>query len=167
MAYCYRRYPVSQNEYTQKTGRLLAHRLWQQFTEQGHNTWICKGQNKGVDLKVLDCFGKEVIVAEVLNWSPKTNLSEKRKGNIIRNLLNYDCNKVLIYTAMGNEKNLAELRLLGISTLKIGYQILPKQFYWHFEAKNQVEGRKIDSRETTAHIKARVLEYLQLLRLKP
>ena len=159
------RYPVPQADYLQKTGRLLAHRLGQLFNELGYFTWICEGQNKGVDLKVFDRYWNLVLVAEILNWSPRTNIPHTRKRKIIDNLSRYDCHRVLIYTAMGNENNLNELGLYNISIIKIGYQILPKFFYSYFEAKNQLEGRKIDSRETTLQIKSIISEYLQSLRL--
>ena len=159
------RYPVEQNVYLQKTGRLLAHRLGQQFAELGFKTWICPGQNKGVDLKVYDSTGNLVIIAEILNWSIRTNLSRKRKNCIITNLERYDCHRALIYTAMGNQTELNELRIHGISVLEIGYQILPKCFYYFFEDKRQVIRRKIDSRETTLHIKSVISEYLESLRL--
>ena len=66
---------------------------------------------------------------------------------------------------MGNQTELNELRIHGISVLEIGYQILPKCFYYFFEDKRQVIRRKIDSRETTLHIKSVISEYLESLRL--
>jgi len=144
----------------QKTGRLLAHRLGQLFIELDYESWICIGQNKGVDLKVYDSKGSMFLVAEILNWSVKTNLTETRKNKIIKNLLGYNCDRVLIYTTMGNEYYLDDLEQMGISTLKLGYQILPKVFYRHFEYRKQVIDRRIDSRETTLHIKSKLIEYL-------
>ena len=152
----------------QKTGRLFAHRLGQLFIQVGYATWICKGQNKGVDLKVYEyneryCNTTPVLVAEVLNWSPKTNIADTRLRKIIRNLSGHDCHRVLIYTTMGNEHVLNELRLHNISTLKIGYQVLPKHFYQHFVARRRAIGRRIDSRETTLHIKSVITEYMQAI----
>ena len=155
---CFSRYPISRTEYNQKTGRLLAHRIVQLFTVLGYKTWICKGQNKGIDLSVSR-DGKLVFVAEIVNWSPRSNLPAGRLNRIIRNLSAYGCNRLFIYTAMGNEKVVDCLKLHGIRTLKIGFQILPEFFYQHFEAQGKVLGRRIDSRSTTKHVKSLLREY--------
>jgi hypothetical protein len=160
------RYPVSQKEYTQKTGRLLAHRIGQILQQLGYRTWICKGQKNGVDLKVYDLNGNLILVAEILNWSCRSNLPEERKAWIIENLSEYPCNKLLIYTAVENEGMLDDLSTYGISTLKLEDQILPKFFYHHFERKCQIVNRKIDSKETSLQIKLKLKEYLQSLRLE-
>lgn len=163
----YSRYPISQKEYMQKTGRLLAHRIGQQLQHFGYNTWICKEQNNGVDLKVYNLNGCLIFVAELLNWSPYTEMSNKRKRWIKENLKKYSCYKLLIYTAMKNQDMLNDLYKDSICILKLGYQILPKFFYKHYEAKNQVEGRSIDSKETTLHIKSQLLSFLESLTLQP
>jgi hypothetical protein len=151
-------------EYCHKTGRLLAHRTGQLCAELGYYTWINEGQSNGVDLKLWDCEYNLVAVAEILNWGPTTNLSGKRKRDIINNLSDYECNKLLIYTQMGNEYTLGNLECLGISKLKIGYQIVARYFYCRLEADHRVEGRDIDSRETTLHLKTILEEYFQSLR---
>jgi hypothetical protein len=162
----YSRYPVSQKEYTQKTGFLLAHRIGQIFKQLGYRPWICKGQKNGVDLKLFDQDKNFIFVAEILNWSCRTRMSEKRKAWIIQNLSEYSCTRLLIFTAMRDEKMLDDLSVYGISTLKLEDQILPKFFYRHFERKGQVINRKIDSKETSLHIKLKLKEYLQSLRLE-
>jgi hypothetical protein len=159
------RYPVSQKEYLQKTGRLLAHRIGRLFTELGYKTWICKGQKNGVDLKLFDQNNNLILVAEILNWSPYTEMSNKRKNWIIQSLLEYSCIRLLIYTAMKNENTLKDLSLDSISVLERGYQILPKYFHQHYEARHQVVRRRIDSRETNLHIKSKLMEYLRCMNL--
>jgi hypothetical protein len=89
-------------EYRRKTGRLLAHRIGQQFTKLGYQSWINKGQSNGVDLKVWDSEDNLIIVAEILNWGLTTKLTYKRKRECADNLSKYKCNKLLIYTAMPN-----------------------------------------------------------------
>lgn len=148
--------------YRQKTGKLLAHRIGQLFAELGYHTWICRKQSNGVDLKVWNRDYNLFIVPEILNWAHTTKLPDKRKREIIDNLSEYKCNKLLIYTTMCNEYELDDLRSKGISTLKIGYQILAKFFYYRLGA-DQLEGRKIDSRETRLLIKSKLLEYIQSL----
>jgi hypothetical protein len=160
------RYPVSQAEYTQKTGRLLAHRIGRIFQQLGYKTKICLGQRNGVDLKLYELDDNLILVAELLNWSPRTELSNQRKNWIIQNLSEYSCNRVLIYTAMARENMIDDLGIYGISILKLGDQILPKFFYHFFERKDQVINRKIDSRETSLHIKLELKEYLQSLKLE-
>jgi hypothetical protein len=150
--------------YHQKTGRLLEHRIGQEFNELGYESWINKGQCNGIDLKVWDSEGNLIIAAEILNWGPTSDLSDKRKRSIRSNLSEYTCNKVLIYTQMGNEQALEGLETENISTLKIGCQIVAKYYYKKL-ARTQVEGKKIDSRETTLLIKSKIREYLQSLSL--
>jgi len=139
------------------------HRIGQLFAELGYCTWISKGQSTGLDLKVWDCENNLVIVAEILNWGPDTNLNGERKRKIIDNLSGYECNKLLIYTNMNNEYTLDGLGSKGISTLRIGYQIFARYFYPRLKAVHKLNGREIDSRETTLHLKQRLKEHLQAL----
>jgi hypothetical protein len=155
------RYPIPLKKYMQKTGRLLAHRIGQCLQAIGYNTWICKGQRNGVDLKVSDLNGNLILVAEILNWSPYSEMSKRRKRWIIKNLSKYPCTRLLIYTAMKNESILDNLGKDGIYTLKLGYQILPKFFYHHFERKKQIVARRIDSRETYLHIQLSLSKFLE------
>jgi hypothetical protein len=156
-----RRYPIERTRYTQAVGKLLPHRIGQIFREKGFTSWIAQGQENDVDLKVFDDEGNLIIVAEILNWTKVSLLSEKRKNCIIRNLTAYNCNKVLIYTVFKNEYTLRDLQNHGISLIKIGYQLLPKDFYNFYAKKNQTESRKIDSKETKENIKSKIIEYLQ------
>jgi hypothetical protein len=148
--------------YQQKTGRLLAHRIGQQFNKLRYESWINKGQSNGIDLKVWDNEGNLIIAAEILNWGPKSYLCDKRKRSITTNLSDYVCNKVLIYTQMANEQALEGLEIENISMLKIGCQVVAK-YYYRKLARTQVEGKQIDSRETTLLIKSKIREYLQSL----
>lgn len=158
------RHSILKNDvvYRHKTGRLLAHRIGQSFKELGYHAWINVGQTNGVDLKVWDNELNLVVAAEILNWAPTTNLDKNRKARIVRNLLSQNCNRLLIYTEMGNEFTLKDLSPQGISTLKIGYQILARYFYSKLDA-NQAVGRKIDSRETKLLIKSKLKDYLLFL----
>ncbi len=160
------RYPTEgMPEYLQKTGRLLPHRIGQILEQLGFKTWINPKQNNGVDIKVWD-NEQLVLVGEILNWSPYTRLSENRVQHITDNLLDaaYDnCERVLIYTAMENEYALEDLEMMGITTLRIGNQILPRLFYNHYLARNQVKGRIIDSRTSTTLLKNRLTEHMQTL----
>ena len=155
------RYPIPQKKYMQKTGRLLAHRIGQRLRQMGYDTWICKGQKNGVDLKVKDLDGNLILVAEVLNWSPYREMSNRRKKWIIRNLSKYFCTKVLIYTAMKNESMLENLQQFGILTLRLDYQILPRFFHQHYARKNQIEGRRIDNRDANLHIQLSLCKFMQ------
>lgn len=155
------RYPIERTRYTQSVGRLLPHRISQIFQELGFETWISQGQSNGVDLKVYDTKDHLILVAEVFNWSSYSSLAENRKNNIINNLSEFKCKRLLIYTCFENENCLSDLSNHSISCLKIGYQILPEYFYNFYSRKNQMESRKIDSKETKADIKSRIIEYLQ------
>ena len=160
---CNQHYDLKNNvSYRHKTGKLLAHRIGQSYTELGYHTWINPGQSNGVDLKVWNRNWNLDIVAEILNWSQTTKLNVHRKASIIRNLSDYRCNKLLIYTAMGNEYTLRDLVPEGISTLKIGFQIVARYYYRKLSA-DQVVGRKVDSKETKELLKSKLKEYLQSL----
>lgn len=155
------RYPVKRTRYTQSVGKLLPHRIGQIFQEEGFTSWIAQGQENDVDLKVFDDEGNLIIVGEILNWSKVSLLPEKRKNCIIRNLTAYNCKKVLIYTSFENEYTLEDLQNHGIVLVRIGYQLLPKEFYKFYAKKNQTESRKIDSRETKEDIRSKITRYLQ------
>jgi len=156
-----RRYPVrKRTQYTQSVGKLLPHRISQILQELGFKTWINHGQTNGVDIKVYDSDDHLILVAEVLNWSIGSWISENRKGSMINNLLSYGCKKVLIYTPFSNENEIEDVQTHGISLMKIDYQLLPKDFYDFYASKNQVESRKIDSRETRDDIKSKIEDFL-------
>jgi hypothetical protein len=153
-------------ESIQKTGRLLAHRIGQILKAQGYKTWIAKDQRRGIDLKVSH-NGNLILVAEILNWSPYTYFSVKRKNRIIRNLMSYEnCDRVLIYTTMRDETPLEDFHALDISIVKLDCQILPKHFYKFYEEKKQVTGRKIDSKESSQHIKTKLSKFMQTITLE-
>lgn len=156
-----RRYPIKRTRYTQSVGKLLPHRISQILQELGFKTWINHGQTNGVDIKVYDSEDNLILVAEVLNWSIGSLVSENRKGSMINNLLSHDCKKVLICTPFSNENKLEDFPDYGISFIKIDYQLLPKYFYNFYASKNQTESRKIDSRETKKDIKSKIIQYLQ------
>jgi hypothetical protein len=158
----YKRYPVdSKRKYLQSLGKLLPHRIGQIFQELGFRSWIAKGQSNDVDLKVFDDKDNLILVAEILNWSSHSRMSEIRRNWIINNLSRYNCHRLLIYTVFENEKILDDFDDYGFSLLKIGFQLLPKSFYNFFVRKNQVENRKRDSRVSKQDIKSKIIEYLQ------
>jgi hypothetical protein len=158
-----KRFPVEKTSFLQKTGKLLEHRVSQIFRELGFETKINSSQENGVDVKVY-YRGRLVLVIEILNWSIGSKLSTKRINCIIKNLTQYDCPKVLIYTVLQNKEALETISRSGIHHIEIGYQILPKYFYKFFLKKNQIEKRKIDSRITKEDIKLKIKEYLRFLR---
>ncbi|MEM4733092.1 MAG: hypothetical protein QXD70_01010, partial [Candidatus Bathyarchaeia archaeon] len=102
---------------------------------------------------------------EVLNWSIGSRLSEKRYENIVNNLSEYNCSKVLIYTTL-EEDYVEKFRSKGIITLEIGYQLLPKVFYNFFKEKGQVTKRKIDSSQTSQDIENKLSELITLVKKK-
>lgn len=160
----FRKYPVS--NYRQKTGRLLPHRIGQILKELGCTQrfgvriWVNPKQGNDLDFKVwLD--DALVLVGEVLNWSIGSNMSVHRCNNIISNLLSYNCHKILIYTVPLERKYWLKIRMNGIDTVRIGYQLLPKPFYGFFKFKNKSTRRKVDSKETKADIKAKISQYLR------
>jgi hypothetical protein len=155
------------HKYTQSTGALFAHRVGRTFKTLGLKTWIVKGQNNGIDIKVYN-DNTLAIACEALNWSPYTRLSEKRKQRIIDNLTKpefADTTKVLIYTTMKDETVLDDLALHDIIPIKIGYQILPRYFHTYYAMKNQIDGRVIDSRETTNLLITKLSTFTKALRL--
>ncbi|MDI6904606.1 MAG: hypothetical protein QMD13_03830 [Candidatus Bathyarchaeia archaeon] len=155
------RYPIKRTRYTQSVSRLLPHRIGQIFKELGFKTWMNPGQTNGVDLKVYDDEDQLILVVEILNWSPVCALPHERKNNIITNLSGHNCKKLLIYTCLENESILEDLSSYEVSLLKIGYQILPWYFYEFFLEKDQIESRRVDSRETKEDIKSKIIEYLK------
>jgi hypothetical protein len=153
------RYPIERSRYFQSVGKLLEHRIGQIFQELGYQTKISKGQSNGVDLIVFNEDGL-ILVAEVLNFSIRTNLSNSRKKSIISNLSEYNDRRLLIYSCLANETILDDLGLYGISLLKIGYQLQPKWFYDYFAERNKIVLRRADSEETRKDIKSKITNFL-------
>lgn len=114
-------------------------------------------QANGVDLEV-SLGDNLVVVAEVLNWSIGSRLNNKRKSNIIRNLNEHKCSKLLIHTVpLSNLDGLGES---GIYLMEIGYQILPETYYEFFLTKGQVERRNIDSDLIRSDVRGKILKYI-------
>jgi hypothetical protein len=155
------RYPVKIQRYCQSVGRLLPHRIGQILKELGFRTWVRPGQSNGVDLLVYDNEDHPIVAAEVLNWSSYSELSIKRKNSIIDNLSKDNCRRLLLYTALKNERILDDFDIYCISLLKIDYQILPLYFYSFYVEKGQVECRRADSREAIEHIRSKITHFLQ------
>jgi hypothetical protein len=156
-----KRFPIKEKRYQDSVGALLPHRIGQIFKELGFDSWITQVQTNGVDLKVRDLEGHTILVAEIQNWSSHSGMARGKIEKKTSNLLEYDCEKLLIYTVFKNEDILADLSNQGIHTLKIGYQLLPRFFYEYFASKNQVEHRKIDSRETKQELRMLISKYLE------
>jgi len=151
------RFPCEQMEYIKTVGSLLLNILREIFTELGLEVNINHQQANGVDLEI-SLGNNLVLVAEVLNWSIGSRLTDKRKGNIIGNLNEFNCNKVLIYTVPLS--NLDGLKENEIYLLEIGYQILPEAYYNFFQTKGQVIRRRVDSELTRKNIRAKIIDYL-------
>lgn len=152
------RFPCKQETYTKTVGKLLPTILAEILTELGLKVKLNPQQANGVDLEAF-LEDNRILVAEILNWSIKSRLTNKRKDSIIRNLNEFNCNKVLICTVPLS--NLNGLEENGIDLIEIGYQILPETYYKFFLAKKQVEKRTIDSDSTRRYIRARILKYIE------
>ena len=68
---------------------------------------------------------------------------------------------------MGNEYVIKDLGNRGISTLKIGYQLLPELFYLSFEQRDRVFNRRIDSKETIVDLKNKLSEIMEFINTEP
>lgn len=159
--YVYRRnhlrFPCEQNIYTKTVGWLLPTILGEIFTELGFKAKVNEQQTNGVDLEVF--LGDNLIlVAEILNWSIRSRLTDKRKGWIIGNLNKFHCKRLLIHTVPLS--NLDGVRESGIDILAIGYQILPETYYDFFLARGQVIRRKIECYSTRRDIRSKILDYV-------
>jgi len=153
------KYLVDRTVYLQSVGRLLPRRISQILRELGFAVWINPKQGNNVDMKVW--YRNELIlVVEILNWSLRSYLSEKRCNKIISNLSKYDCHRLIIYTVL-DRKNWLRLRKNKMDTLKIGYQVLPKAFYDFFKIKRQVTKRKVDCKQVKKDIEFKILKYLK------
>jgi len=154
------RWPLKKEVYTHLTGALLPRIIGEVFSELGFKAWINPSQGNGVDLEIyLD--ERTVFVVEVLNWSKGSRLTSSRLNNIIKNLNEHPCEKILIYTVL-NPEDKEKLPSSDINIVEIGYQILPYDFYTWFEKKGEIEGRKPYA---SHHIK--VIKYDIRERLRP
>ena len=161
------RHPIESHRYAKAVGKLLPHRLGQILKSLGFVVKLNKLQANGVDMRVEDKDGNLFLVAEILNWSSYTGLSQKRLQGIIRNLEEYDCTKVLIYTAMKNDFVLSSVSDRGICLLSLKYQVLPLYFFVFFALKEQVTKRIIDNSLSNQYIRVKLIRFLETNRLLP
>jgi hypothetical protein len=148
------RFPVPRMEYSKVVGKLLPEIIAEILTEFDFRVKVNHQQANGVDLEAyLD--DELILVAEVLNWSIGSRLTNKRRDKIIRNLSEFDCGRLLIHTVPLS--NLDGIDENGICRVELGYQVLPKDYYDFFLARSQVIRRKIDSDSTRREIKAKIL----------
>lgn len=156
-----KRFPVKRTVYMQKTGRLLPRRISQILRELNSNftVWINPSQGNGIDLKVWH-DGDLIIAGESLNWSVKSRLSEKRRENMISNLHEFSCRKLLVYTTLDNN-HVSRFVQNGIDVMEIGYQILPRFYYNFYLEKEQVVKRETDCAKTKNDIKNKIVSYLK------
>ena len=161
-----RRFPIDRHLCNKRVGSLLQHRIGQIVKELGFKTKVAKVEANDVDIEVYDEEDNLILVGEILNWSPYSYLNNRRKNEIIRNLSRYSCRRVLIHAALEGDHLLDDLCLHGISTLRIGYQILPKYFYDHYAEQDKIESRRIDSRETRNEMKAELARFFKSVRLE-
>lgn len=153
-------YDPKDESHRRKLGKLLTRRIAQIIKSLGFKTKYAVGQSNGVDVKVWhnDVL---VMVAEVKNFNIKSKLDYGTKERIINNLNEYpNSKKFLIYTQMGNEEILTDLETKGISTLKIGYQLMPRVFYNSLPKMFRTY-REIDSKYTTSDLKYKLSTILQ------
>ena len=156
-AYENRRFPCEELKYAKTVGELLLSILKELFEELGFRAETFPLERNGADMQVY--LGDNlVLVAEVLNWSIGSRLTDRRKENIIRNLDQHSCNKLLIHTIPLSNTNGVEEG--GIDLLKIGFQILPVTYYIFFFAKKQVMKRWIDCDATRKRIRSKILDYV-------
>ena len=153
------RYPDRQQEYCQTVGKLLPRIIAQILTDLGFRVWVNDDQTNGVDLQVFD-EDNLIFVAEIINWSPFSRMSEKRKNWITSNLSKSDCRKVFLYTVFENEDILDDFGSLEIFLLRIGYQVLPEEYYLHYAEKKQLIDRRIDCEETRKDIRSKMMNFL-------
>ncbi|TET20323.1 hypothetical protein E3J74_03490 [Candidatus Bathyarchaeota archaeon] len=151
------RFPCEQLEYTRTVGWLLPTILGEILTELGFVVIINPQQANGVDLEVYH-ESDLIFVAEVLNWSIASRLTDKRRDCIISNLNEYTCEKLLIHTVPLS--NLDGFEENGTSLLQIGYQVLPRLYYDFFLTRRQVERRRMVSAATKNDIRQMIISYL-------
>lgn len=145
----------------QTVGRLLPRRISQILREIDSNltVWINPEQGNDIDMRVWD-NDELVFVAEILNWSIGSRMSEKRLTKMISNLNKFNCRELLVYTTLEQE-SLSKFIQNGIDVIEIGYQLLPEYYYDFFSSKKQVIKRKIDSAVTKKDIKQKIISYLE------
>lgn len=156
-----KRYPVKRAVYMQTVGRLLPRRISQILKEinPDYTIWINPNQGNGIDLKVW--YNNDlIIVGEILNWSIKSRLAEKRRENMISNLHEFPCRKLLICTTL-EDNHVSRFIQNGIDIIGIGYQLLPRYYYNFFLEKEQVDKRMIDHNSTKEDIKNKIIVYLK------
>lgn len=151
------RFPCEQMEYVKTVGELLLTILSEILTELGFRVIVPSQRANGVDMKIF--LGDNLIaVAEVLNWSIGSRLTDNRKNNIINNLNGHNCNKLFIHTVpLSNLEGFTENK---IHLLQIGFQVLPEPYYDFFLTRDQVIRRKIDSDSTRRDVRSKILDYI-------
>jgi hypothetical protein len=158
-------YFAEDERYRRALGKLLPHRIGQILEKMGFKVKLSFGQSNGVDIKVW-LNRKLVLVIETKNYNLRTKITDELIENTITNLEEHPCcKKYFIYTQMANEEVLDRLNQQGIHILKIGYQLLPKWFYYSIEPKYRCY-RKIDSSDTSREIGRKIYPMLHSIMLE-
>jgi hypothetical protein len=150
----YAYYPEDER-YRRSLGKLLPHRIGRILDKVGFTTKVSFGQSNGADIKAW-IANKLVLVIETKNYNVRTKITDELLENTVENLQAHPYSKkYFIYTQMANEEVLDYLRENGINVLKLGYQLLPRWYYYSILPSNRCY-RMIDSSLTSKEIKQKL-----------
>ncbi|HMK94317.1 MAG TPA: hypothetical protein VK536_02835 [Candidatus Limnocylindrales bacterium] len=153
--FCVFGYFAEEPKYRQALGKLLPHRIGRILDKLGFVTEISYGQSNGVDIKAR-INGRLVLVIETKNLNITTKLPDEIIQNCIDNLQAHPyCRRYFIYTQMANTKSLDKFKEKGIRVLEIGYQLMPRWFYYSLVPSIR-SYREIDTRYTTEDIRRKL-----------
>ena len=121
-----RRFPCKQMVYTKYVGKLLPNILEEVFNELGFRVKVNHQQANGVDLEVF-LENNLILVAEVLNWSIGSRLTNKRKNNYISSILTKTSSgtRILIIRLMTRSSASMSMRRLWIRISHLSQVAVP------------------------------------------
>jgi len=127
--------------------------------ELGFRVKVNHQQSNGVDIHVF-IGERRVLVLEVINWNITCRLKNKRRNSIIRNLHEFDCHRLFVYTNHLSQNQLIKIEEGDIHLLQIGFQILRQPCYDFYQEEGYIKGRKIYTNSVKSEIRSKILEYL-------
>lgn len=152
-------FPVKSCEYRRYVGDILPAVLEFVFKDKGFSVDVNWAFQNGVDMQIYHS-NTLIIVAEVVNVWKKSFINSKRAEQYIKNLRNYDCNKVVISSLSANLEECFN-DILDIDIVCLGFQLLPIPFYEFFKRKKEVDMRKPLTFDTLKEIDSCITEYLE------
>ena len=116
-------------------------------------------ENKDVDIWVYDAERNLILVIEVTNWRPSSNMGKKKAKSVQKNFRKYHCLKLFICSFEGKNTKTTDYLDDDVGIIQLQHQTQPKSWYEWYHERNRADGMRPDCEETKQHLEASLLDY--------